>query len=152
MTILSGHTRRKFLKLVSALTASLPVVNLKATENKGFVYYIVKNQHSETGVQAETIVLANHKVKEFSGDGYYLYPAWGSPAIYEVRQDESNDKRSLVFYYPGSIRPLWKMALTKNEIHFSGRVEGLLDNASQLAGLKAGGIKFSPLTMPALPV
>jgi hypothetical protein len=155
MPNLSGRSRRKFLKLISALSASLPVVNVKAGDSRqltySLVYYIVKNQHSAKGVQAETIVLVNPKVIDFTGDGYYLYPAWGSPAIYDVRQDLKKEKHSLVFYLPGSNKPLWEIAMSEKEKQFSGRVEGLVDNASQLTRLKVPGITFNTLTVPALP-
>ncbi|MDG2175550.1 MAG: twin-arginine translocation signal domain-containing protein [Gammaproteobacteria bacterium] len=155
MPNLSGSTRRNFLKLVSALAGCLPVVNLKAGDHRQLssplAFYLVKNQHSATGVQAETIVLANPEVSNFTGDGYYLYPAWGTPAIYNVRQDVMNEKHSLVFYFPGSNKPLWKMAISEQERQFGGRVEGLVENISQLKRLKVAGITLRNLTVPVLP-
>jgi hypothetical protein len=155
MPNLSGRTRRNFLKLVSALAGCLPVVNIKAGDHRPLssplAFYLVKNQHCVAGVQAETIVLANPEVSNFSGDGYYLYPAWGTPAIYNVRQNVMNEKHSLVFYYPGSNKPLWEMTMSEKERQFSGRVEGVVDNVSQLTGFKSAGITLSNLTVPALP-
>ena len=84
----------------------------------------------------------------FEGGGFYLYPDWGQPIVYEVRQKASR----LAFHYPGSDRVLWELSPEQSMARFSGRVEGVVNSGEarssrQITQSGAGsgtGIKLVP--------
>jgi hypothetical protein len=113
-------------------------------------YHLVSSQVTVSGVRAGTLVLVDSAVSEFAGDGFYLYPDWGNPVVYEVKARSEK----LAFYYPGQELPLWEMLPGQDSSRFSGRVEGILsmhpEAESDIAGFAAQGIQ--QLDVPKLPV
>ena len=143
--------RRKILKLAGALPVSLPVLTFARGAVKGsLAYHMVNNQVTASGIRAGTLVLVDSAVNEFGGDGFYLYPDWGSPVVYEVKARAGK----LAFFYPGQGSPLWEMHPGHDNSRFSGRVEGILrmhtDLEEDTARLAVQGIPL--LDVPALPV
>lgn len=141
-------SRRKFLKLATAIPVSLPVVGVLANEvladtgGASLHVYPVSSQPGQTGTRAGAIVLVDSDVKHFQGTGYYLYPDWGNPVVYEVRANNN----LLAFYYPGGDRPLWQMSSGSTQAVFSGRVEGVLATHSDLEKIeRATGVNGWPL-------
>ena len=139
--------RRQLLKLAAALPGGLPVFGLAAGgEADGFSYYLVKNQVTGTGVRAGALVLVDAGVGRFAGDGYYLFPDWGTPAVYEVKARGN----ALVFYYPGGGRPLWTISAAHADARFGGRIEGMLDDNMPQDMLTAASLRV--LEVPERPV
>jgi len=116
-------SRRLVLKLAAAIPAALPVFGIAASVGSTLKYHLVREQVSAAGVQAGTLVLVDTGVSSFTGDGYYLYPDWGRPLVYEVKR--RGDR--LDFHYPGMGTPLWAMSAAHADARFSGRVEGIVD-------------------------
>lgn len=116
-------SRRLVLKLAAAIPAALPVFGIAAGAGSTLKYHLVREQISAAGVQAGTLVLVDTGVSSFAGDGYYLYPDWGRPVVYEVKR--RGDR--LDFHYPGGGKPLWHMSAAHADARFSGRVEGIVD-------------------------
>lgn len=112
-------SRRLLLKLTAGLPLALPVFDAVAADQGGLSLYPVRHQPA---TPAGAIVLVDRDITGFAGDGYYLYPDWGKPVVYEVR-DSAGD---LAFHYPGAGEPLWVMAAGNGRVRFSGRVEGVL--------------------------
>lgn len=138
-------SRRRLLRLAAALPASLPVFALALTDAPGrYAYHPVENRFG--GVPDGAIVLVDEETATFSGDGFYLYPDWGTPVVYEVRATAGG----LAFHYPGRPEVLWRLAGGLAGVRFSGRVEGVID----AAGLRhlAQQHSLHPLHVPELPV
>lgn len=59
----------------------------------------------------------------FTGPGYYLYPAWGEPALYHVSELPAAHAglRTLAFRNPASGKLLWTQSLA-GEADFAGRL------------------------------
>jgi hypothetical protein len=121
-----------------------------AVEDKNTLYYhVVKNQVTAAGVKPGTLVLVDSQVNSFQGDGYYLYPNWGTPVVYEIKARQGN----LIFYYPGMETPLWKITANTSTV-FGGRLEGVVGQVLDDAAINGmpGMDKFQKLTIPTLPV
>jgi hypothetical protein len=117
------HARRKLLKLAASLPVSLPVFQVLADNRRADLHiYAVFDQPGQAEARSGAVVLVDSAVKQFQGEGYYVFPDWGKPVVYEVRQKN----RMLEFYYPGGDKPLWQMSSGNPQAVFSGRVEGLL--------------------------
>lgn len=154
----SGPTRRILLKLAAALPVSLPLVKLHAGTGNGILKYrLVKNQVTGSGIQAGAMVLADCSVNTFAGDGFYLYPDWGNPVVYEVKARGGR----LAFHYPGADSALWETSANHKDNRFSGRVEGVAawepDDPRFTAGPAANGLQVldlirGSLEVPELPV
>lgn len=144
----SQYARRKLLKLAATLPVSLPVFNVIAGEDvHSLSYHLVKNQVTGAGIQEGALVLVDSFTRGFSGDGFYLYPDWGNPVVYEVRSQGN----SLVFYYPGLGDPLWEMAAAHDGVRFSGRVEGVVNFQPADAPGMLAQANLRVLEVPALP-
>jgi len=117
-------SRRRLLKLAGSLPLALPVITLaQGSNDSGLAFLRVQNQVTATGVHKDTMVIVDASVTTFDGNGYYLYPDWGQPVVYEVRLQNAR----LAFYYPGTSQRLWSMTSVPAVSMFSGRVEGILN-------------------------
>jgi len=129
-----GHSRRTFLTLATSLSVSLPIFTLQARPAaKEFAYHLVDKQFTANGIKQGALIIVDELITEFVGDGFYLYPDWGKPIVYEVRKINGQ----LAFYYPGMApgqKPLWSASLQQKQgSGFSGRVEGILgDTAAEV--------------------
>ena len=92
--------RRRLLQLSVTLPVSLPVFSVLASPDNNITYYLVNNQESATGIIKGAIVLVDSGINVFHGDGFYLYPDWGQPVVYEVRQKANR----LAFHFPAANR------------------------------------------------
>lgn len=130
---MSGQSsRRTLLKLAVALPVSLPVFDVVAAVDHGAqAVYPVQNQPRSATVSTGAIVVIDRTVTAWDGDGYYLYPDWGQPVVYQVRRQGNK----LAFHYPGNDTPLWHMASGDGKVLFSGRVDGVLSKASDAAAV-----------------
>lgn len=135
-------SRRQLLKLTSAVPLSLPVLAWADVQPQALAVHEVVAQPTAAGLVRNTLVLVDTGITTHAGDGYYVYPDWGNPVVYEVR---ARDGR-LAFHYPGSGKALWTMA-ANTPVQFSGRVEALVAETSSntVASMPA-------LSVPALPV
>jgi len=142
----TSFVRRRLLKLSTTLVVSLPVFTASASRDSNIAYHLVKNQESATGVIKGAIVLVDTSINDFHGDGFYLYPDWGQPIVYEVRQKANR----LAFHYPGCDRVLWELSPEQSIARFSGRVEGVLNSReAEVAGKRD---QLQALLVPRLPI
>lgn len=139
-------SRRRLLKIAAGMPISLPVFKALASESSSTLsFHKVKNQFTAQGIKQGTIVLVDNNIQEFLGDGFYLYPDWGQPIVYEVKKRGN----SLSFHYPGLERELWQVSVNHQNARFSGRVEGVLDANEQS---HSGFESLAALDVPEFPI
>lgn len=139
-------SRRSLLKMATGISISLPILNVMATEDPATLsYHRLKNQMTAEGINQGTVVLVDKAINEFDGNGFYLYPDWGQPLVYEVRKKGNR----LTFHYPGVNKVLWQLSANHQNARFSGRVEGVLDLAQQS---RASLQSMPALDVPELPI
>ncbi len=145
--VLSG--RRRLLQLSATLPVSLPVFSVLCAPKTNITYHLVKNQESAAGVIKGALVLVDSGINVFQTDGFYLYPDWGQPVVYEVRQTANR----LAFHYPGNDKVLWVSGPEQSMARFSGRVEGILKaeelDTNKLLNSRLG--QLQTLHVPPLP-
>lgn len=138
--------------MATSLSVSVPLFSLQAKPAANeFAYHVLEKQITADGIKQGALVIVDELVTEFSGDGFYLYPDWGKPIVYEVRK--RNDQ--LAFYYPGMSmgqQPLWSVSRQLQECRFSGRVEGILEDTSAALLEKYSHPPFRQLQVPELPL
>ncbi len=141
--------RRRLLQLSVTLPVSLPVFSVFASQDNKIAYHLVNNQASAAGVIKGAVVLVDSGINVFHGDGFYLYPDWGQPVVYEVRQKANR----LAFHFPGSDRVLWELSPEQSMARFSGRVEGVLNSEEPDTAklLNPGQDPLQALQVPRLP-
>lgn len=139
-------SRRSLLKIATGIPISLPIFKVMATQDLATLScHRVKNQITAEGIKQGTVVLVDKDINEFDGNGFYLYPDWGQPLVYEVRKKGNR----LAFHYPGLDKVLWQSSANHQNAGFSGRVEGVLDLAQQ----SRTSLESVPvLEVPALPI
>lgn len=93
-------------------------------------------------------LLADTAETSFSGDGHYLYPAWGQPRAYLVTSRFLPGKSVAEFEFrnPANGQLLWQSSL-QGETAFAGKIIGRIPVNSTLAELG-----LAPLMVPALPL
>lgn len=140
--------RRCLLKLAAALPVSLPLYAVADGANRHLVRHPIASTGCGHNIEAGAVALVDTSVTQFSGPGFYLYPDWGKPVVYEVRMAGER----LAFHYPGENAALWHIASDSKDteqVLFSGRVEGIVAAdtlcADELANLRV-------LSVPALPM
>jgi len=118
--------RRKLLRLTATLPVSLPVFSMQ-TQDAGHtrMIYPLNSPAGMSTAHYGSVVLADTAVNKFRGDGFYLYPDWGSPVVYEVKQRGNR----LFFHYPGKAKCLWQISPSSQEARFCGLVTGILDKS-----------------------
>jgi hypothetical protein len=136
--------------MATGIPISLPIFKVLATEEQATLsYHRVKNQMTAEGIKQGTVVLVDTDVNDFDGNGFYLYPDWGQPLVYEVRKKDN----SLTFHYPGLDKVLWQLSANHRDARFSGRVEGVLDLTQQSqAKWQVSLESMSVLDVPELPI
>lgn len=143
-----GTHRRRLLKLAASIPVSMPVLGLaKSSDQDLFSYYPLKNREMPAKISAGRVVIVDDSIGVFSGDGFYLYPDWGSPVVYEVKRQGS----ILSFYFPGHDKSLWQMNAANDGARFSGRVEGILDEGDARDELFSTVHELRLLKVPDLP-
>jgi len=93
-------------------------------------------------------LLADTAETSFSGNGHYLYPAWGQPRAYLVTTRSLPGKPAVEFEFrnPANGQLLWQLSLP-GETAFAGKIIGRIPANSALA--EQG---LAPLMVPALPL
>jgi len=145
----TSSARRRLLQLSVTLPISLPVFTASVSLGTRVSYHLVKNQESAAGVIEGAVVLVDSDINVFQGDGFYLYPDWGQPIVYEVRQKANR----LAFHYPGNDLVLWELSPEQSMARFSGRVEGVVNSGEFGTGklLNRALDQVQPLNVPRLP-
>jgi len=85
-------------------------------------------------------MLVDSNLTHFSGEGIYLYPAWGAPSPYLVRKA---DATSLAFCHPASGAELWRQTLIPT---FAGKLEKVVAG-HDIAGIKQLHQQLTPVAM-----
>lgn len=76
---------------------------------------------------AGDLLLLESSVQAFTGEGLYLYPAWGQPQVYAVKRNTAGD---LEFRCPGEQRLAWTAAAALSQA-FAGRVREVVPAAQR---------------------
>lgn len=121
-----GMQRRDFIRLSLAGSAVLPAVVLGRGEPEVALQWLQVADDWAAPVAAKGDWLAvEADAQTFSGDGLYLYPAWGAPKPYLVRAVPALHGQTLhhEFCNPATGHVLWSDAGTPR---FAGRVHGRL--------------------------
>lgn len=123
--------RREFTQLAAGmpLMLSLP---LSAKAGASLAWY----------EDAAALVLADPAQADYSGAGYYLYPAWGKPGLYYVE----DNGRGLNFLAPESRKLLWQQPTMAGM--FAAAVLQVMP-AERKAEMQQA---YFPLRVPMLPV
>lgn len=144
--------RRQLLKLATALPLSLSGykgVAANNTETDSVISFLeVKDEVAAPVLKQGDHVLLDTGVNFFKEEGVYLYPTWGRPRAYLVKE---GPKGVLCFYNPGQKNVLWTMESRIEEELFAGRAIGVLaaDSTEQINRLVT---EYSLLNVPELPV
>jgi hypothetical protein len=126
MTRQRGMQRRDFMRLSLAGSAVLPSVVLGRSEPEvGLQWLQVADDWAAPVAGKGDWLAVEADARAFSGDGLYLYPAWGSPKPYLVRAVAASSGLSVhhEFCNPATGRVLWTDTGTPR---FAGRVHGRL--------------------------
>jgi hypothetical protein len=131
-------SRRSLLQYTGvscALALLAPVVNGAPT----WRLYEVRDNVAQPRFRPGARVVADAAIDSFTGDGLYLYPAWGQPRLYSVQATGG----LLEFRNPGSGQLLWRQSAG-----FDARFAGKIVDSVASAELAA---TFPALAVPALP-
>ena len=128
--------RRRLLQYTGAgcALAALPAIASAGTSLRAFQ---VQDAVALPRFNMGDLVVADTSIGRFAGAGFYLYPSWGEPRLYEVQGTAGR----LEFRNPGSGMLLWTQSASLDS-GFAGRV---LDRPD-LAGLPALAVPRLPAT------
>lgn len=141
--------RRDFLRLSLAGSAMLPAVVLGSPEPSVTLQWLQIADDWAAPVAGKGDWLAvEAAAHEFSGDGLYLYPAWGMPKPYLVRAVAASPGHAThhEFCNPATGRVLWT---DTGMPRFAGRVHGRLP--AQLEAWLGHMPQLPLLDLPRLP-
>lgn len=136
--------KRRHLLTLSLLPAGLPLARaVRGGTADAFV--AVSDGAAAPLFKAGDHLLADPLSTAFAGAGLYLYPDWGRPRAYLVRETAPG---VLGFFSPAGRRLLWTMPA--RGATFAGRVTGWLP-ARDEAGIALLYARHSELFVPELP-
>lgn len=149
MTRQRGMQRRDFIRLSLAGSTLLPSIVLGNREREVSLQWLQVGDDWAAPVADQGDWLAvEADAQSFSGDGLYLYPAWGNPKPYLVRAVPALPGQAAhhEFSNPASGRVLWT---DTGNPRFAGRVHGRLP--AQLGSWLGHMPQLPPLILPRLP-
>lgn len=135
--------RRSLLKLGAAVPLGLAVWSPGV--NAGSLAYLeVRDVFDQPAFAPGDHVVADTAQTGFAGEGLYLYPDWGTPRVYQVREASAG---RLVFSRPGCGSVLWTQT---GAPRFAGRAVGLV-KAGERGRLRLLHGACAALQVPELP-
>ena len=90
-------------------------------------------------------LLVDTRTGVFQGEGVYLYPAWGQPRPYLVREEAVQGAIQLGFYHPLTRALMWRHSLAGDR-QFAGHLAG------QLSVAEVAASRIPMLRLPVRPV
>lgn len=145
--------RRRLLQYSLGMPLCLPTfLTAKAysgiSNDQAVSFVEIKNDLAAPIISCGDYLLVDTQVTSFQGNGIYLYPDWGQPGTYEIK-NESNGV--LGFYYPGQETRLWTLTANENETLFAGQALRTVSFNSQQQSLDVLE-KYDALHVPSLPL
>ena len=132
--------RRQLIKLTTLGSVMLPL----PAQSWAAGSTLRKYHHAPAGNGTGSWLVVDGAVDRFTGEGVYLYPAWGSPRPYLVRPAGSTGV--MAFHDPVNGRLLWTQTATLEHV-FAGRVH------ASYAGLEPHHLStLQVLAVPGLPL
>jgi hypothetical protein len=144
-----GMQRREFIRFGLAGSAMLPSIVLGNRVSEVSLHWLqVKDDSAAPFAGKGDWLAVEAGAQGFSGDGLYLYPAWGEPRAYFVRAVSSGQSQPQrhEFCDPASGKVLWSDTA---DPAFAGRVCGRLP--AQLGSWLGHMPQLTPLSLPRLP-
>lgn len=149
MTMQRGMQRRDFIRLSLAGSTVLPSIVLGNKLPEAALNWLqVQDDWAAPVVSKGDWLAVEAGAQDFTGDGLYLYPAWGTPRPYLVRAiaASSGQPQHHEFCSPASGRVLWT---DTGNPRFAGRVHGRLP--AQIGSWLGHMPQLTPLSLPRLP-
>ena len=142
--------RRHLIKLGAAGLLLVPVSPILASDEQISALNVVAigDDVAAPLFKEGDYLLADCSITGFSGEGLYLFPAWGQPRVYLVTLTPGVSKQepaALEFRNPASGDLQWTQTLAGESL-FAGKICGRVSEASELAGFK-----LAALSVPQFP-